>query len=126
MKFHLRGAKRNHAYLKIKSILEDYKKKREKVSIVAEAYNEIAILKAYLKKNRINLIELFKIWDFKADRTILYKHLKDCLNVRGFKFDPNIRELILNLAMKFVLQDHKLKNIENCYVNYEAFWLELV
>jgi hypothetical protein len=126
LKFHLRGAKRNHAYIKIKSILEDYKKKREKVSIVAEAYNDIAILKSYLERNKINLVELFKIWDFKGNHTIQYKHLKDCLNVKGFNFDPTIREIILNIALKFVVQDKKNKNMDNFFINYEDFWMELV
>jgi hypothetical protein len=107
--------------------MEEFKKKKEKLSIVAGAYNEISIVKSYLEESQLNLYEILQMWDFRKNGTIIYKHLKDALNVRGFKIDSSIRDLILNLALKFVTdENHKLINIDNSEINYETLLLELV
>jgi len=128
MKFHSRGSKRNHSYLKISTLIEDIKKKKEQISILSGTYNEIAIIKNYLEQNNFNLYELLKLWDFNKNNTILYKHFKDALMVRGIKFDPYIRDLLINLAYRYITEDKTKKNqkFENLYVNYEALCLEFV
>jgi hypothetical protein len=113
--------------------MEEFKKKKEKVSIVAGAYSDIVIIKNYLEKNEFNLYETLKMWDFKKNNTIIYKHLKDALSVRGFHFEPYIRDLLINLALKYVVNDisenhytNIKDNIENSVINYEALCLEFV
>lgn len=109
--------------------MEEFKRKKEKLSIVAGAYNEISLVKNYFeqREGHTSLYEILQMWDFKKNGTILYKHLKDALNVRGFKIDPSIRDLILNLALKFVIEENKkITNIDNLVINYENFLLEIV
>lgn len=127
MKYHIRGTKRNHAYIRITSLMEEFKKKKEKISIVAGAYNDFTIIKNYLEQNEFNLYETLKMWDFKNNNTIMYKHLKDALSVRGFQFDPYIRDLLINIALKYVVDEEKSNNnLDNNLINYEALCLEFV
>ena len=126
MKFHVRGVKRNHSYLKVKALIDEVKKK--KVSQLADTYNEVSIIKNYLDENQFNLFEILKLWDFKKNYTIVYRHLKDALSVRGFKFDPFIRDLIINLALKYIIDEGKnLKgNMDLALINYETLCLDFV
>ena len=108
--------------------MEDMKRKKEQNNLQSGSYNEIAVIKNYLEQNNFNLYELLKLWDFNKNNTIMYRHFKDALMVRGIKFDPYIRDLLINLAMKYIIEDKtKQKEIlDNLLVNYEALCLEFV
>lgn len=103
------------------------KRKKEKMSIIAGVYNENALIKSYLEENKLNLYEILKMWDFKNNKTIMYRHLKDALLVRGFNFNSTIRDMIVNIALKFVIDHQNLKdNLDKVLINYEALCLEFV
>ena len=101
--------------------------KKKKVT-VSGAYNEIALIKNYLETSNCNIYELLQMWDFKKNNTIVYRHMKDALSVRGFKFDPIIRDLILNVAPKYVVEDNEnhMGNVDLVSINYESLCLDFV
>ena len=108
--------------------MEDIKKKKEQITMLSGTYNEIAIIKNYLHQNSLNLYELFKLWDFNKNNTILYRHYKDALMVRGIKFDPYIRDLLINFALRYKFEEiaKDKEKFDKFYVNYESLCLEFI
>jgi hypothetical protein len=105
-------------------MIEEVKKKRDKVSILSGVYTDVSIIKNYLSQNNINLYMLLKNWDFNKNNLIPYRLLKDALLVRGFKIDPYIRDLIMNLALKFASKTDS--DLDNFLINYESLCFEFV
>jgi hypothetical protein len=66
------------------------------------------------------------MWDFNKNHKIKYKHLKDALSVKFFKFDPVYRNMLINLALKYIINRASCTDLDNSEINYEALCLDLI
>lgn len=126
-KFHLRGAKRNHQFVKITDFSEEKKKKienRENIKNII-VFDETSQIKEYLVKKKMDLRDHLRKWDFLKNGTIKYINFKDCISVKFFDFDPNIRKLLLDMCLKYTV-DEIIENQEDWYINYEKMCDDLI
>ena len=121
LKFHMRGAKRNHEYVTVEDVLRDeYKVKKEKY-IDPEKIEKREKIKEYLRENNINLGEKILVWDFKNDKTITYKVLKDALSIKSTNISEKMQNEILDYALDFVINGTK-KNKNDYIISMEFIY----
>jgi len=73
------------------------------------------------------MYEHLKVWDFEKNNTIKYKHLKDALSVKFFKFNPQFKQLMLDFALNFKIEQDKFAgNLDNINIDYEDMCIELL
>ena len=121
LKFHMRGAKRNHEYVTIDDVLrEKYKVKKEKY-VDPEKIAKREKIKEYLKEKDINLAEKILIWDFNKNKTITYKVLNDALSLKSSGIDRKMQNEIIEYAMDFVINGTK-KNKNDYVISMEFIY----
>ena len=117
----MRGAKRNHEYVTVEDVLRDeYKVKKEKY-IDPEKIEKREKIKEYLRENNINLGEKILVWDFKNDKTITYKVLKDALSIKSTNISEKMQNEILDYALDFVINGTK-KNKNDYIISMEFIY----
>lgn len=120
-RYHLRGTFKNHEYLLVeKSNINTSTNSKYVISHISAS---VLKLKDYLIKNMISLYDHFKLWDFQHNGQIKLKHLKDSMSLKFFNFTEEMRDAVIRLAYKYVIESKS--NFEESVIRYEDLCLEL-
>ena len=66
----------------------------------------------------MDLFEHLQRYDFKKEYTIKLRTFKDCISVQFFHFDQAIRDLLIDMSLKYLI-DEGQKDENDMFLNYD-------